>query len=158
MSIADRPSATFTRLPAPSPTFGRRHMTALLAAAGLIFARGNQFRVSAQDTLDDALSVSTAGWRTDFSKHSVPLSEFQSGGPPRDGIPPIDAPRYVSQTEADGWLAPDEPVIAVALEQPDGLRAARAYPLQILIWHEIVNDTLGAAPIAVTFCPLCTVR
>jgi hypothetical protein len=109
----------------------------------------------AQDDLDDALSVSTAGWQTDFSKHSVPLSEFQSGGPPRDGIPPIDAPRYVSQAEADTWLAPEEPVIGVALEQDDGSVVARAYPLQILLWHEIVNDTLGETPVAVTFCPLC---
>ncbi len=159
MSIAARPAPPCTRSSdepiLPSLTFGRRHMTVLLAAAGLIFARGNQFRVSAQDTLDDALSVSTAGWRTDFGKHSVPLSEFQSGGPPRDGIPPIDAPRYVSQAVADTWLASDEPVIAVALEQPDGSLAARAYPLQILIWHEIVNDTFGGTPIAVTFCPLC---
>ena len=110
---------------------------------------------AAQDALDDALNVSTAGWRTDFSKHSVPLSEFQSGGPPRDGIPPIDAPRYVSQAEAGSWLAPREPVIAVALEEADGSRVARAYPLQILVWHEIVNDTLGGIPVAVTFCPLC---
>jgi hypothetical protein len=109
----------------------------------------------AQDELDEALSVSTAGWQTDFSKHSVPLSEFQSGGPPRDAIPPIDNPRYVSQSEADSWLAPEEPVIAVALEQDDGSVVARAYPLQILLWHEIVNDTLGETPVAVTFCPLC---
>jgi hypothetical protein len=113
-------------------------------------------RVSlAQDDPDDALGVSTAGWETDFSKHSVPLSEFQSGGPPRDGIPPIDAPSYVSQAEADTWLAPEEPVIAVALKQDDGSVVARAYPLQILLWHEIVNDTLGETPVAVTFCPLC---
>ena len=109
----------------------------------------------AEDDPEDQLNVSTAGWQTDFSKHSVPLSEFQSGGPPRDGIPPIDEPRYVSQAEADTWLASQEPVIAVALEQSDGRMVARAYPLQILLWHEIVNDTLGETPVAVTFCPLC---
>jgi hypothetical protein len=141
-------------LDAPTPTVGRRHVVALLLA-GLALACEKGSRVLAQEVLDDALSVPTTGWRTDFSKHSVPLSEFQSGGPPRDGIPPIDAPRYVSQAEADTWLAPDEPVIAAALEQPDGSLVARAYPLQILIWHEIVNDTLGETPVAVTFCPLC---
>lgn len=109
----------------------------------------------AQSELDDDLSVSAAGWETDFSKHSVPLSEFQSGGPPRDGIPPIDNPRYVPQSEADAWLGSEEPVITVALEQADGSILARAYPLQILLWHEIVNDTLGDIPVAVTFCPLC---
>ena len=108
------------------------------------------------DVEDEAdLMVSTTGWRTDFSKHSVPLSEFQSGGPPRDGIPPIDDPRYESQDEANHWLVARDPVIAVALEQPDGSLTARAYPLQILIWHEIVNDVLGDRPVAVTFCPLC---
>jgi len=97
-----------------------------------------------------ALRVSTDGWRTDFSKHSVPLSEFRSGGPPRDGIPPIDEPKFVSQDEADEWLADREPVLVV--EQ--GGRA-RAYPTQILVWHEIVNDTFVGRPVAVTFCPLC---
>jgi hypothetical protein len=131
----------------------RRLLAAALAASVPAAMIGRDSR--AQDELDEALSVSTAGWKTDFSKHSVPLSEFQSGGPPRDGIPPIDNPRYVSQSEADTWLAPEEPVIAVALEQDDGSVVARAYPLQILLWHEIVNDTLGETPVAVTFCPLC---
>lgn len=131
----------------------RRLLAAALAASVPAAFVGRDSR--AQDDLDDALNVSTAGWKTDFSKHSVPLSEFQSGGPPRDGIPPIDAPRYVSQAEADSWLAPEEPVIAVTLEQSDGSLVARAYPLQILLWHEIVNDTLGETPVAVTFCPLC---
>lgn len=130
-------------------------LAAALAAAMVSIARGNSRIVAAQNELDDDLMVSTAGWKTDFSKHAVPLSEFQSGGPPRDGIPPIDAPRFVSQSEADAWLAPVEPVIAVAIEQRDGSVASRAYPLQILLWHEIVNDTLGDTPVAITFCPLC---
>ena len=90
------------------------------------------------------------GWDTDFSQHSVPFSEIFSGGPPRDGIPPLDNPTFVSVAEADDWLRPKEPVI---LFEIDG--EARAYPLQILIWHEIVNDELAGIPIAVTFCPLC---
>ncbi|MCA1674045.1 MAG: DUF3179 domain-containing protein [Actinobacteria bacterium] len=98
----------------------------------------------------EELQVSTAGWKTDFSKHSVPLGEFQSGGPGRDGIPPIDDPKYVSQDAAEEFLADREPVLVV--EQDD---AVRAYPIQILVWHEIVNDTLGGRPIAVTYCPLC---
>jgi hypothetical protein len=90
------------------------------------------------------------GWRTDFSRQAVPLSQFVDGGPPRDGIPPIDRPRPVTLAAGDGFLSPREPVIAVAV---DG--QARAYPEQILVWHEIVNDTLGGRPIAVTYCPLC---
>jgi hypothetical protein len=93
---------------------------------------------------------STAGWRTDFGEHSVPLEEFTSGGPPKDGIPAIDRPRFVSTGEANGFLAPREPV---AVLEVGG--AARAYPLQILVWHEIVNDEIAGRPVAVTYCPLC---
>ena len=99
---------------------------------------------------NDTLRVSTSGWLTDFSKHSVSLGEFSPGGPPRDGIPPIDAPVYTSIADADTWLGAEEPVIAVA-----GDGTARAYPLQILIWHEIVNDEIAGKPVLVTFCPLC---
>jgi Protein of unknown function (DUF3179) len=98
----------------------------------------------------DEVRFVTSGWETDFSKHSVPLSEFRSGGPPRDGIPPIDDPKPTSQTEADEWLSDREPVLAVRVGDQ-----VRAYPLQILVWHEIANDTLGGRPIAVTYCPLC---
>jgi hypothetical protein len=90
------------------------------------------------------------GWKTDFTKHSVPLSEIHSGGPPRDGIPPLDHPKFVSTTEATSWLKGVEPVIFLDV---GGDR--RAYPLQIMIWHEIVNDQVGGAPVTVTFCPLC---
>ncbi len=97
-----------------------------------------------------AIAVSTAGWDTDFSKHSVPLSEFQSGGPGRDGIPPVDDPKPVPQDEAEDFLDDKEPVLVA-----EAGGEARAYPVQILIWHEIVNDELRGRPIAVTYCPLC---
>jgi Protein of unknown function (DUF3179) len=90
------------------------------------------------------------GWRTDFSRHTVPLEEIVSGGPSKDGIPALDRPRFVPVSEADTWLSNREPVVLV--EEGD---EARAYPLQILIWHEIVNDVVGGRPLAVTFCPLC---
>jgi len=87
---------------------------------------------------------------TDFDQRLVELDEIQSGGPPKDGIPPIDDPKFVSVEEADAWLDPREPVIVVTL---DG--ETKAYPLQIMTWHEIVNDEVGAVPVSVTFCPLC---
>jgi hypothetical protein len=87
--------------------------------------------------------------RTDFSRHGVAYDGFVSGGPPKDGIPAIDRPSFVPVAEARG-LATHEPVISV---QIDG--EARAYPLRVMIWHEIVNDTVGGTPIAVTWCPLC---
>jgi hypothetical protein len=90
-----------------------------------------------------------AGWETDFSKHSVPLDEFMSGGPGKDGIPAVDDPKFAAVDDAD-FLDDREPVIELVVEGD-----ARAYPIQILIWHEIVNDVVGDVPVAVTFCPLC---
>ncbi len=90
------------------------------------------------------------GWKTNYKRRTVDLQEIRSGGPPRDGIPPIDHPRFIPPSEADVWLKDIEPVIAFA---QNGV--ARAYPLQILTWHEIVNDVVGGLPVTITFCPLC---
>jgi hypothetical protein len=94
-----------------------------------------------------------AGWRaewpaTDFSQASVDFDEIRSGGPPRDGIPSIDDPAFVPVGEAD--LAPNAPVMSLAVGGE-----ARAYPVEILMWHEIVNDVVAGEPVAVTYCPLC---
>ena len=94
--------------------------------------------------------ISTRGWETDFSRHTVPFEEILSGGPPRDGIPPIDEPKFIDFDEADRYLGRLEPVISFEINGD-----VRAYPLQILTWHEIVNDVVGGVPVAVTFCPLC---
>ncbi|MEG3639904.1 DUF3179 domain-containing protein [Magnetococcus sp. PR-3] len=92
-----------------------------------------------------------ADWsQTDFSKKNVDLAQIQSGGPGKDGIPAIDHPHFVSPDQARQWLHDKEPVIALVLGDD-----ARAYPLQILIWHEIVNDVVQGQPVMVTFCPLC---
>ncbi len=87
--------------------------------------------------------------KTDFSRHRVDYTEIRSGGPPKDGIPAIDAPKFAALPE-DGGLAGTEPVIALSIAGDP-----RAYPLRILIWHEIVNDVVGGVPVAVTYCPLC---
>lgn len=92
----------------------------------------------------------STSWKTNFARHSVPFDEILSGGVPRDGIPSIDDPKFISLEEPQEWLADNEPVIALEIAGD-----ARAYPLQILTWHEIVNDTVGDVPVAVTFCPLC---
>ena len=86
---------------------------------------------------------------TDFSRISVAPSSILSGGPPKDGIPAITAPRMVPAAEAA--LPPNAPLMVYA---PEGV-PARAYPLRYLMWHEIVNDTVAGVPVAVTFCPLC---
>jgi len=98
----------------------------------------------------DRLRVSTSGWKTDFTKASVDLAEFLGGGPPKDGIPAIEEPRYESIPDARSWLEDRSPVISLTVGGD-----ARAYPLAVLMWHEIANDTLGGVPVVVTFCPLC---
>ena len=102
-----------------------------------------------QDALESA-RFRTGGWETDFSLHTVPYGEFQSGGVPRDGIPPLDEPQFESISDADKWLDDVQPVVSLEINN-----ASRAYPLAILTWHEIANDTLGGVPLSVTFCPLC---
>jgi len=87
---------------------------------------------------------------TDFENSIIDIGEVMSGGPPRDGIPAIDDPQFDTVAKAGKWLDAREPVISVNLHGQ-----ARAYPLQLLIYHEIVNDQIGATPISVTFCPLC---
>ncbi|MCH9011129.1 MAG: DUF3179 domain-containing protein [Chloroflexi bacterium] len=89
-------------------------------------------------------------WKTDFDKHSVAFSEIMSGGPGRDGIPPVDDPKFVDVSNAPEYMTDQEPVIAVEINGD-----ARAYPLAVLIWHEIVNDEVGGVPVTVTYCPLC---
>jgi hypothetical protein len=96
------------------------------------------------------LRVSKSGWKTDFTRASVDLAEFQGGGPPKDGIPALDEPKFESIAAARDWLADKSPVISLQVGD-----AARAYPLAVLMWHEIANDTLGGTPVVVTFCPLC---
>ena len=98
---------------------------------------------------DNRISFDTAGWKTDFTRHGVPLCQISSGGPPRDGIPPLDHPKFVTVAYADTWLRPEEPVVDLTLAGVE-----RAYPLQVLIWHEIVNDRVADVPVTVTFCPL----
>ena len=87
--------------------------------------------------------------KIDVSKRSVNLTEIRSVIPP-DAIPAIDEPRFLSLAEASEWLAGEAPVIAFERNGD-----ARAYPLEILTWHEIVNDVVGGEPVIVTYCPLC---
>lgn len=90
------------------------------------------------------------GFDTNLEKRSIDLDELIDGGPGKDGIPSIDDPKFVSQEEASEWLRDREPVISLEINGE-----ARAYPIQILMWHEIANDVVGGVPVSVTFCPLC---
>ena len=87
---------------------------------------------------------------TDFSKHSVSYREIIAGAEPKVGIPAIDEPTFHPAAEAPEYMVDDEAVLAVEIGDD-----ARAYPLAMLIFHEIVNDTAGGVPVVVTYCPLC---
>lgn len=89
------------------------------------------------------------GWKTDFSRSTIDFTEVLSGGPPKDGIPSYDDPSFKPISD-DDQINGLEPVVALEI---DG--AARAYPIRYLMWHEIVNDSFGGVPLAVTYCPLC---
>jgi hypothetical protein len=80
----------------------------------------------------------------------VPLDQIVSGGPPPDGIPSIDSPLFISTDEGNKFLADSDKVVGININGD-----IRAYPLQILVWHEIVNDKIGGVPVAITYCPLC---
>lgn len=97
-----------------------------------------------------ASAASAAPERNGFrlEPSSVPVSEILSGGPPRDGIPALQDPERVPREKAP-W-DDDEMVIGV---ERNG--EAAAYPIAILVWHELVNDTLGGDPVLVSYCPLC---
>ncbi|MCI2398628.1 DUF3179 domain-containing protein [Aliiroseovarius subalbicans] len=106
--------------------------------------------------LTTPVSADPSFWRhewpnTDFDTTSVTnWVEILSGGPPKDGIPALDAPTMIAAS-GEARIGAREPVIT--LELPG--QVARAYPIRYLTWHEIVNDAVGGVPFAVTFCPLC---
>lgn len=106
--------------------------------------------IRTEDNRPEFLRRATSSWDTNWNRHIISYEELLSGGPPRDGIPSIDDPSFVTPEEATEWLADNEPVVSLEIAGD-----ARAYPLQILTWHEIANDEVGGLPVVVTFCPLC---
>ena len=130
-----------------------RKLYCLVLCSALGFAQGLEVSSSGEKpsiVQDDPPPGARHEFKTDFSKHSIPFSEIKSGGPPKDGIPSIDSPNFVTIEEADKWLKPVEPVVLLSINGH-----ARAYPLQILMWHEITSDVIDSVPVVVTFCPLC---
>lgn len=98
----------------------------------------------------EEISFSPAEWSgTDFCRHSVEFSELISGGQPRDGIPPIEAPIYETIDFASAWVEDSWPILVVA-----GSTEVLAFPLPILVWHEVVNAQIDGSPIAVTYSPM----
>ncbi|WP_079202054.1 DUF3179 domain-containing protein [Pseudomonas sp. CC6-YY-74] len=83
------------------------------------------------------------------ASHEEYANAMLSGGPGKDGIPAIDSPRFTDAASADSFLDPQDIVFGVYHQGQ-----ARAYPQRILVWHEIVNDSLGEDGLSITYCPL----
>ncbi len=143
----------------------RRHQAAALLIAGLLVGVAGCGGVSdsgsddpgvtsptgqvTPDPREDTLSALDDKFDERFPKPLIQPDLVISGGPPPDGIPPIDSPKFQRVGDVD-WLEDQEPVLSLTVEGE-----TRAYPLRIMTWHEIVNDTVGGVPVAVTYCPLC---
>ncbi|PRY21472.1 uncharacterized protein DUF3179 [Aliiruegeria haliotis] len=103
-----------------------------------------------------AATADPGAWKTewpdtDFTRTNIAnWSEIMSGGPPKDGIPALSSPAF-KRVANERRIGDREPVITVEIDGAD----PRAYPIRYLTWHEIVNDSVGGVPVAVTFCPLC---
>ena len=125
-------------------------LSSLVAMAIGFFVFGATLALAADDANCSPSNLTTVSWSTDFCQSNVNFDEILVGNPVKDGIPSVNNPNFESVEEAATWLNTRSPVIAVEIEDE-----ARAYPLAILIWHEIANDEISGLPIAVTFCPLC---
>jgi Protein of unknown function (DUF3179) len=115
----------------------------LLALLPLVNPLTAQDRPAARDPLYPE-------WRTNTARHRINLDDLDSPGVTKDGIPAIDQPKFVTTKEARAWLGDREPVVATEING-----VSRAYPMQILIWHEVANDVVGGVPVVVTFCSIC---
>lgn len=134
---------------------------AVVIGAGAIWRQRNSFQLPRGGTPQETIMTQSDGTAktimiTKGVKHSVPLEDIIGGGPPKDGIPSIDNPKFVSVGEAT-FITDSEPGLAVSIGGID-----RFYPFQILVWHEIVNDTFPSTGsgqvdqrVLVTYCPLC---
>lgn len=141
--------------PAPWTRSALRGLAPLLVAAsafattGVASGVGSPSTAVAQVRCDfRTAQFSILGWKTDFKKCSVPLDSFRPSGSGRDGSTPLSRPRFIPAEDGNAWLRENEPVVFLEIGGD-----SRAYPLQILLWHEVVNDTVGGIPIVVTFSP-----
>ena len=120
----------------------------LIASALVVFIQCSSF-IPAQSR-KDARNTEYPEWRTNTEKRTINLDDLESPAVTKDSIPAIDRPRFVAVNDARKWLSDNEPVIAL---QVNGV--SRAYPMEIIVWHEVVNDVIGGVPVAVTFCSVC---
>ena len=125
-----------------------------LVGLGLFLSEDSQPYVTITPT-SSSISIPEMGiseleiMETDGVKHLIPLDKIKGGGPPKDGIPSIDNPVFATVSDSQ-FMSDSDTVIGLDINGQ-----AKAYPLFILVWHEIVNDNVGGLPVSVTYCPLC---
>jgi hypothetical protein len=126
----------------------RKSYVALMSGLLLLFLFGCTRAAPAPEAQPAAPSQPGYEIKTDPSgvKYIVDPEKLVSGGPPKDGIPSIDNPKFVPLVEADQWIEDNELVLAI-----DYKGVKRVYPLQILVWHEIVNDVIAGDPLLITY-------
>ena len=110
----------------------------------------NVAKESIENTKNLAGSILGGEFNINEEKFSVDPSKLVGGGPPKDGIPSIDSPKFDSAQKAWDWMKSDDIVFGITHKGE-----ARAYPQRIMVYHEIVNDTIQGDPILITYCPLC---
>lgn len=123
---------------------------AVLAVFTVLFENDNTDHIIIPNS--STLSVNSSDlvvMETDGIKHNIPLEKIKGGGPPKDGIPSIDNPVFTN-ISGSFFMSDSDTVIGLEINGE-----AKAYPLFILVWHEIVNDKVGGTPVSVTYCPLC---
>jgi Protein of unknown function (DUF3179) len=130
-------------------------LVALVLTAGVIAFHVANLLGSRTGATGDGKNVASYGF--DLSNATVPVSDLVASGMPKDGLPALIRPDAWTAGETDSprgkrnkLLVPSDRVIGVQVG-----RETRAYPLRILVWHEIVNDELGGLPVVVTYNPLC---
>ena len=94
-------------------------------------------------------SMATSDNGFDLSNATIPVNQIMHGGPPKDGIPAISNPKFVNANQAK-HVNSDDRIVGINMEG-----VAKAYPISILNWHEIVNDEINEQHFAITYCPLC---
>ena len=148
---ADLPTAVLADAATPLPTAPMAAAAiALPTAAPLMSSPESMVQTVPDAEAEEARTryqrILRAQWDTDFTRTTISFDEIMTGGPPKDGIPSIDDPQFESIEDADFWLDDLEPVQVVDLNGD-----VRAYPVQVMVWHELVNDTVGGEPVVITF-------
>jgi hypothetical protein len=120
-----------------------------IGALAVLYEGESTTQVTFANSGESNVSSELVMMETDGVKHLIPLDRIKGGGPPKDGIPSIDNPIF-TDVQSSQFMSDSDTVIGLEINGE-----VKAYPIFILVWHEIVNDSVGGTPVSVTYCPLC---